>query len=119
MRSRTSDLEQGDRGDRFYLVESGRAEVVRDGCLINALRQGAGCGEVALLGDTPRTASVRVSANAHLLVTILDRPAFLTAVTGHQVGAAAGQDVVAQPQARVAAKHPAATEDYGDPLAET
>src|SRR5581483_4555644 len=55
-------FEQGDRGDAFYVVESGSAEVIRHGRLVNSLGPRAGFGEVALLGDQPRTATVRVAA---------------------------------------------------------
>src|SRR5215211_3432668 len=46
---RTAVFEQGERGDRFYVVESGRAEVVRDGRVVATLGRGDCFGEIALL----------------------------------------------------------------------
>jgi CRP-like cAMP-binding protein len=109
-------FEQGDRGDRFYVVESGRAEVIRNGRLVNALRRGDGFGEIALLGDEPRTATICASADAPLRVSIVERPAFLTAVTGYPVSASTGREVVARVRARDAELPPAATHDGGEPF---
>jgi CRP-like cAMP-binding protein len=94
---------QGDAGNRFYVVESGRADVVRDGCVINTLRRGAGFGEIALLDDRPRTATILTSGDEPLCVGVLQRPAFLTAVTGYPMSARAGREVVALLAARNAA----------------
>ena len=111
-------FEQDDPGEGFYVVESGRAEVVRHGRLVNELDPGVGFGEIALLGDRPRTATVRASADAPLRVAVLARPAFLTAVTGYPVSANKGHEVVARIQARDAADLPTATDD-GEPQAES
>lgn len=93
-------FEQDDRGDRYYVIESGQAEVVRNGSVVNTLNPGDGFGEVALLGDRPRTATVRAVVDGPLRVAVLGRTAFLTAVTGYPVSAVAGQAVVAEVQAR-------------------
>jgi MFS family permease len=85
---------QGDAGDRFYVVESGRADVVRDGRVVNGLGRGAGFGEIALLDDRPRTATILASGNEPLCVGVLQRPAFLTAVTGYPMSARAGREIV-------------------------
>jgi hypothetical protein len=91
---RQTVFDQGERGDRFYVVESGGAEVIRDGRLIETLRGGECFGEIALLRDRPRTATVRASADASLRVSMLQRSAYLTAVTGYPASAEEGQRVV-------------------------
>ena len=87
-------FEQGDAGERFYIVETGAAEVVRDGRTSETLRRGDCFGEIALLRDRPRTATVRASADAPLRVSVLPRNAFLTAVTGYPASTIAGERVV-------------------------
>jgi len=50
---------QGDRGDRFYVIAQGHADVLGDGRLIRTMGPGDGFGEIALLHDTVRTTTVR------------------------------------------------------------
>jgi Cyclic nucleotide-binding domain len=73
---------QGDHGDRFYVIEDGEAEVIGDGRLIRTLDSGDGFGEIALLHDTLRTATVR--ARTPLRLYTLDRHHYLSAVTGYE-----------------------------------
>jgi MFS family permease len=72
---------QGDAGDRFYVIDSGRLEIVRDGVTCAVDEPGDCFGETALLRDCPRNATVRAIDDADLYA--LDRSAFLTVVTGH------------------------------------
>jgi hypothetical protein len=71
---------QGDAGDRFYVISDGEADVVGDGRLVRTLGAGDCFGEIALLRDTPRTATVR--ARTSLGLYSLARPEFLLAVNG-------------------------------------
>jgi MFS family permease len=87
-------FEQGERGEQFYIVESGRAEVVLDGRVVRTLERGNCFGEIALLRNQPRTATVRASADAHMRVSVVQRNAYLTAVTGYPASLAAGREVV-------------------------
>ncbi|MBA3738926.1 MAG: cyclic nucleotide-binding domain-containing protein [Actinobacteria bacterium] len=65
---------QGEPADRFYVIESGRAEIVRDGTVIDSVSKGMYFGEVALLRDIPRTATV--VAVTPMRVFALDRDGF-------------------------------------------
>jgi predicted MFS family arabinose efflux permease len=73
-------VRQGETGDRFYVVTEGELGVTVDGTAVATLRDGDYFGEIALLRDVPRTATVRARRDSTLLA--LDRDAFLTAVNG-------------------------------------
>lgn len=88
----TEIIRQGDSGDRFYIVESGEVEVLHDGGRINTLGPGGYFGEIALLRDVPRTASVR--ALTDVVAFALEREDFLGAVTASPPSARAADAVV-------------------------
>jgi MFS family permease len=75
-------ITQGDRGDRFFVIEEGEVEVFESGVFRRTEGPGESFGEIALLHDVPRTATVRATAPCRLLA--LERDQFITAVTGHQ-----------------------------------
>lgn len=67
-------IEQGAIGDAFYAIRSGQVDVVRDGSVIRTLGSETHFGEIALLRDVPRTASV--VAKTPLRAFRLDREGF-------------------------------------------
>ena len=80
-------IREGDVGDRFYVVTSGRLTVDHGGKIVATLGPGDYVGEIALLRDVPRTASVTAPVETGLLA--VDREAFLLAVTGSRRGSRA------------------------------
>jgi CRP-like cAMP-binding protein len=90
-------IEAGEIGDRFYLVLEGELDVDAGGVRTSA-SAGDYFGEIALLRDVPRTASVTARTPSRLLA--LPRAAFLAAVTAHSVAHAAGRDVASARLAR-------------------
>jgi MFS family permease len=71
-------VRQGEPGDLFYVVDSGLLDVVVDGAQVRTLHAGDHFGEIALLRDVPRTATVRAREPSRLLV--LEREDFIPAV---------------------------------------
>jgi hypothetical protein len=84
---------EGERGEHFYIVRSGKAEVLRGERVVRTLGPGECFGEIALLQDRPRTATVRASMDERLQVSRLRRGTYLTAVTGYPAAATAGDDL--------------------------
>lgn len=85
-------ITQGEVGDRFYLIESGRVEVVENGLHRRYQGPGESFGEIALLRDTARTATVRTTEPTVLLA--LDQEQFITAITGHHRTRGEADDVI-------------------------
>lgn len=72
---------QGEDGDSFYVIKQGEAEVIGDGRLVRTMGPGDGFGEIALMRNTQRTATVR--ARTPLVLYTLERRHFVPAVGGY------------------------------------
>ena len=77
----TEIMRQGDDGDRFYVIDDGTLDVVRESRVLAHLGAGECVGEIALLRDQPRMATVRATTSVRLVV--LDRGDFLAGVSAH------------------------------------
>ena len=74
-------ITEGDAGDQFYAIADGVFEVTRQGGHLRQIGRGDGFGEIALIRDVPRTATVTALTDA--LVYGLDGDLFVEAVTGN------------------------------------
>jgi len=88
----TTIVHEGDAGDRFYIVAEGALEVSQEDATLGELTAGDYFGEIALLRDVARTATVTARSDAVLYA--LDREDFLAAVTGHAQSAEAAESVM-------------------------
>jgi MFS family permease len=79
--ARDTVIREGDPGDLFYIVEDGRCEIWVGGEKVGEAWPGESFGEIALLRDVPRTATVTALEDTKLLA--LERDEFIGAVTGH------------------------------------
>jgi MFS family permease len=95
--SGTVVIREGDPGDRYYILAEGHVEVTLAGAHLSDRGPGDGFGEIALLRNVPRTASV--TARTPLRLIAIERDRFLEAVTGHpRSRERAESDAVAQLQ---------------------
>lgn len=84
-------LRKGEESDRFLVIVSGSVEVTDDGRLLRTEGPGDYFGEIGLLRDVPRTATVTAMEDTELLV--LSRGDFLDAMTGEE-SLRAGEEIV-------------------------
>jgi MFS family permease len=90
----TEVITQGGPGDRYYVVASGELAVTVDGVRRpHVLGPGDGFGEIALLRDVARTATVTAQTNSRLLS--VDAADFLGAVTDRGDGRDLAEEIAA------------------------
>jgi MFS family permease len=85
-------LSEGAIGDRAYLVAEGELVARRDGHEIGRIAAGGVAGEIALLHDAPRMATVHAVTPSRLLA--IERDEFLAAATGSPGARAASEELV-------------------------
>ncbi|HEX7255775.1 MAG TPA: MFS transporter [Gaiellaceae bacterium] len=90
-------IRAGETGDRFYIVGNGELDISAPG-VQSAAHEGDYFGEIALLRDVPRTATVKALVDTQLYA--LQREDFLAAVTDHHAAHAAGRAVTEERLAR-------------------
>jgi hypothetical protein len=95
----TTIIREGDSGDRFYVIADGSVEVTERGRFRRSEQAGDCFGEIALLREVPRTATVVAKSDVDLLT--LDREEFLAAITGDRRALAAGHELVEERLATV------------------
>ncbi|HEU5244202.1 MAG TPA: cyclic nucleotide-binding domain-containing protein, partial [Gaiellaceae bacterium] len=85
-------VSRGEVGNHFYVIAAGRAAVELDDGTTRELEPGDSFGEIALLRDVPRTATVRALESTRLFA--LERDEFIVAVTGHAPTLATAENIV-------------------------
>ncbi len=90
----TTIMSEGEGSDRFLVIRSGRVEVTQNGEHLRHEGPGEFFGEIGLLRDVPRTATVTALEDTELLS--LARDPFLDAVRGSDEALTAADDIVAR-----------------------
>jgi MFS family permease len=83
---------QGEMGTNYFLLEAGCVDVVIDGKRVRRMGPGESFGEIALVRNMPRTATVTAVDRVDVLT--IERTPFLEAVTGRPRTLEAAQEVV-------------------------
>jgi CRP/FNR family transcriptional regulator, cyclic AMP receptor protein len=92
-------MREGKPGSEFFVIVDGYAAVTKDGARLAELGAGDWVGEIALLSDVPRTATV--VAGSPLQTLVLTRPGFSALIhdvpsIGTKVLSAVGERLAAQ-----------------------
>ena len=92
VRAGTTVFHEGDPGDRYYAVSSGSLCIVRQGELVQTVTRGQGFGEIALIRDIPRQATVTAESDA--LLYSLDKELFVVTLTRHAGASTAARRII-------------------------
>ena len=92
-------ITEGEHGDRFYILLTGRVAISAQGRDAGEIGPGGWFGEIALIRDVPRTATVRAIEPTELLA--IRREPFLEALTGQARSRALASDVIEERLAAV------------------
>jgi predicted MFS family arabinose efflux permease len=87
-------VREGERGDSYYAVADGELVVSRRGQVQQMVAHGDGFGEIALIRDVPRQATVTTLSDT--LLYSLEKESFLETVTGHASALSAARTVITQ-----------------------
>jgi hypothetical protein len=87
-------IRQGDVGDRYYAIARGELSVLRDGVPVVSRMRNEGVGEIALIREVRRTATVVARTDVELYS--LEREPFLLALTGHAHASRSADAIVRQ-----------------------
>ncbi len=87
-------MREGDRGDRFYVIDTGEVSVTHEGRELRRETKGEFFGEIALVRDVPRTATV--TAVTDVTLRALERDDFLAALDGNSEVRSATDDIVSR-----------------------
>ena len=92
VRAGTTVFHEGDPGDKYYAVSSGSLCIVRQGELVQTVTRGQGFGEIALIRDIPRQATVTAESDA--LLYSLDKELFVVTLTRHAGASTAARRII-------------------------
>ena len=87
-------MSEGEEGERYYAIETGQVRVSKHGKEVAILGRGDGFGEIALIHEVPRTATVTAVTDVQLYS--LEKEPFVVALTGHVPAARAADDLIAR-----------------------
>jgi hypothetical protein len=87
-------IKEGERGDCYYAIAEGELAISRESQFLQMVSRGDGFGEIALIRDVPRQATVTAATDASLYT--LERELFVRTVTSHATAMSAVERVISR-----------------------